>query len=183
MPPTDILKQQRKQNFLVIERDDLAILHPGNTGRFELLVLTLIVSGNLAQVGSRASSDVVRRGGVEADPGGEKKAMLVYGGRRVVSLHDILRLLQFEGGSRALTLEQVAVMSGFLHYDSSDSIALFEDLLGRGPLLDEVGNPRWRARLLVRLAQSVKNIDRGERPDSDVETPLCSSQKSILVTA
>lgn len=50
---------------LVIERLDLAILHPRNPRRLDILVLALVVSNDGAQVSLRAGGDVVRDAGVE----------------------------------------------------------------------------------------------------------------------
>lgn len=74
-------------------------------------------------------------------------------------------------------------MGSLLHYDSTNGISLFKNLLRRGPLLDEAGNPRLRSRLLGGLAQSVKDVGRGEGADGDVEATLYGSQRSRLVTA
>lgn len=74
-------------------------------------------------------------------------------------------------------------MGSLLHYDSANGISLFKNLLRRGPLLDEAGNPRLRSRLLGGLAQSVKDVGRGEGADGDVEATLYRSQRSMLVIA
>ena len=69
-------------------------------------------------------------------------------------------------------MEQMTVMGGLLHCSSVHSISLLKDLLRRGPLLNEAGDPRLRARLLGRLAQAVEDVARGEGAQGDIETAL-----------
>lgn len=126
---------------LVIQRDNLAILHTRDTGFLHLLVLTLVVGDDAAQVSGRANRDVVRRSAVEDDPA-EGMLSANRGGWEEKKLgHDILRLLQFIDSSGSLGVEQVTVRGSFLHNSSTDSVSLLKDLLRWGPLLDEVGNP------------------------------------------
>lgn len=83
MSITDIFITQKKNNRitfclvqyarLLIKRHDLAVLHPGHTGGLHLLVLTLVVSDNMAQIGALAGGDVVRSDGAEADSIPRKK--------------------------------------------------------------------------------------------------------------
>ena len=60
-----------------------------------------------------------------------------------------------------------------------DSIALLEDLLGRSPLANEVGDPRRRARFLVGLANVVEDEGGGDGAAGDVEATLLSEHKSV----
>lgn len=79
MSITDIFITQKNNNNritfslvqyarLLIKRHDLAVLHPGHTGGLHLLVLALVVSDNMAQIGALAGGDIVRSDGAEADP-------------------------------------------------------------------------------------------------------------------
>jgi hypothetical protein len=67
LTPESCRKPKRTPN-LFIKRDNLAILHAGNTGGLLLLVLTLVVSNNLAQVGLAAGDDIVWFTGLEGSP-------------------------------------------------------------------------------------------------------------------
>ena len=71
MSITDIfITKTMEPNFvcLLIKRHDLAVLHASHTGLFKLLVLTLIMSDNMAQIRVLARGDIVGGHGIEADP-------------------------------------------------------------------------------------------------------------------
>ena len=56
--------ERTKQNSDLIVEGGLAILHALDTGSLDLLVLALVVSNDVAEIGLRTGGNVVRRAGV-----------------------------------------------------------------------------------------------------------------------
>ena len=73
----------------------------------------------------------------------------------------------------------MAVFSSLLHYSGVDSIALFEGLLGRGPLANEAGDEGWGLGVLVGVADAVKEVSTGEGADGDVQAALLSGHAIV----
>ena len=72
----------------------------------------------------------------------------------------------------------MAIFSRLLQNGGVNSIALLEDFLRRGPLADEAGDPRFRAGILIRLAEAVEDICGCETARSDVEAALLGKTAS-----
>jgi hypothetical protein len=68
----------------------------------------------------------------------------------------------------------VAVFSSLLHNSSVDSIALFENLLGRSPLGNEAGEEGLGAGFVNGLADAVKTVGTGDRSNGNVQAALLS---------
>jgi hypothetical protein len=81
---------------------------------------------------------------------------------------NVLGVLQFNIVLGRRTDEQVAVSSGLLHGNCSDSIAFFEDLLIGGEPADETGDPR----VLGRLGDTIENETGSKGRDRNVEAGL-----------
>lgn len=64
-PHMSISDSRSKEKRLVVERHNLAVLHPRNPRLLSLLVLALVVSDDMAQVGLRTGRNVVRRAGIQ----------------------------------------------------------------------------------------------------------------------
>lgn len=135
----------------------------------------------MAQVGLRTGRNVVRRAGVHHTRKGGKKAQLAQRERAVFPEQPdhILGLSKGKSLGGALTAEQVAVRSSLLHDSGVDSIALLEDLLGRSPLANEVGDPRRGTGFLVGLANVVEGEGGGDGAAGDVEAALLSGHEEL----
>lgn len=70
----------------------------------------------------------------------------------------------------------MAVLGGLFHHSGVNGVTLFKGVLRRGPLGDEVGNPRLRARFLLSLGEAVEEVCGGEAANGDVETALFSEK-------
>lgn len=86
----------------------------------------------------------------------------------------VLGLSQFIGLAGPLTLEQVTVGGRLLQESGVDCVTLLEFLLRGSVLVDQTGDPRLRAGILVRLANTVEDVGGGKAADGDVETALLS---------
>lgn len=161
----DVYPQSRTTPLLVNRA--LAILHPRNPGRLDLLVLTLVVGDHGAQVGLGTRGDIVWHAGVHH---AAKESQ--YHLSPVAKPHHILGLPQLVRLAGSLRLEQVAVGSGLLQKGSVDGVALLKVFLRRSVLADEAGDPRLRAGFLVRLAEAVEDVGGGKAANGDVEAAL-----------
>lgn len=75
----------------------------------------------------------------------------------------------------------MAVLGSLLHNCGANGVTLFEDLLGRGPLGNEVGKERLGARFLLRLGEAVDEVCGGEATGGDVEAALFSGHQRLAI--
>lgn len=68
----------------------------------------------------------------------------------------------------------MAVGGGLLQEGGVDGVTLLEFFLRGSVLVDEAGDPRLRAGVLVGLANAVEDVRGGEAADGDVEAALLS---------
>lgn len=73
----------------------------------------------------------------------------------------------------------MAVLGSLLHNCGANGVTLFEDLLGRGPLGNEVGNERLGAGFLLRLGEAVDEVCGDDATGGDVEAALFSGNHNV----
>jgi hypothetical protein len=131
------------------------------------------VSDNGAEIGLGTGGNVVRRASVHHTA---KKQLAQKSKPRH---QHILRLHELNSLTGPLTAKQVAVFGSLLHNSSVDSIALLENLLGRGPLGNEAGKEGRGAGFVNGLADAVEGVGTGDGADRDVQAALLSGHAIV----